>query len=86
MKGQTCYSYAMGIDENVLLLERDGFEIKKDGENYCVSFGIDLADTWEEFCADEFEKRILERVSERGKYGVHFQYGKRHKALRSATV
>ena len=49
MKGQTCYSYAMGFDENVLMLERNGFEIKKDGENYCVSFGIDLADTWEEF-------------------------------------
>ena len=29
MKGQTCYSYAMGFDENVLLLERNGFEIKK---------------------------------------------------------
>lgn len=29
MKGQTCYSYAMGFDENVLLLERDGFDIKK---------------------------------------------------------
>ena len=46
------YSYVMGIDENIYKLEKEGFVIEKDNDNYQVSFPEDKAQIWEDFiCA-----------------------------------
>lgn len=37
------YSYVMGIDENIYILESEGFVIEKDNDNYQVSFPEDKA-------------------------------------------
>lgn len=43
------YSYVMGIDENIYKLEKEGFVIEKDNDNYQVSFPEDKAQIWEDF-------------------------------------
>lgn len=44
-----CYSYVMGVDESVLSLAKYGFDVKRDGENYTVTFSKDKASIWEDF-------------------------------------
>ena len=44
-----CYSYVMGIDESVLSLTTYGFDVKRDGDNYTVTFPKDKAPIWEDF-------------------------------------
>ena len=39
----------MGIDENIYKLEKEGFVIEKDNDNYQVSFPEDKAQIWEDF-------------------------------------
>ena len=43
------YSYVMGIDTSIYNLEKDGFIIEPDGNNYKVSFKGDKAGKWEKF-------------------------------------
>ncbi len=49
------YSYVMGIDENIYRLEKEGFVIEKDNDNYQVSFSEDKAEIWEEFIKQYLE-------------------------------
>lgn len=49
------YSYAMGIDESVTKLVSQGFTIKRDGENYTVSFPKENAPIWEAFMLDKLK-------------------------------
>lgn len=43
------FSYAMGMTEEIYNLEKEGFIIEKDGEDFKVSFDKKLADKWETF-------------------------------------
>lgn len=43
------YSYVMGVDESILELKNQGFQIENDGENYKIAFPKDKASVWEEF-------------------------------------
>ena len=52
---QLCYSYVMGIDNSILLLNEQGFDIKPDGDNYTVSFPKYKAAVWEEFIANHLQ-------------------------------
>lgn len=45
----------MGVDESILSLTQHGFCIKKDGNNYQVSFPRDKAEVWEEFIKEHLE-------------------------------
>lgn len=48
---QLCYSYVMGIDNSILLLNEQGFDIKPD----TVSFPKYKAAVWEEFIANHLQ-------------------------------
>ena len=50
-----CYSYVMGIDESVLSLTKYGIDVKRDGENYTVTFSKDKAPIWEEFISNHLQ-------------------------------
>ena len=52
---QMCFSYVMGIDNSILLLNEQGFDIKPDGDNYTVSFPKYKAAVWEEFIANHLQ-------------------------------
>lgn len=39
----------MGIDESILSLTKYGFDVKRDGENYTVTFSKYKAPIWEDF-------------------------------------
>ena len=41
------YSYVMGVDETIYNLEKEGFEVIKDGNNYMVSFPESKVAEWE---------------------------------------
>ncbi len=43
------HSYVMGIDDSILELRNQGFQIENDGENYKIAFPKDKASVWEEF-------------------------------------
>lgn len=43
------YSYVMGIDESILSLEKKGFIIEKNQNDYQVSFSESNFQVWEEF-------------------------------------
>jgi len=49
------YSYVMGIDKSIFELEKQGFVIEKDGENYQISFPKDKAQVWEDFIKQHLE-------------------------------
>lgn len=44
-----CYSYVMGMDDSIMSLSEQGFDIKPDGNNYTVSFPKHMAPLWEDF-------------------------------------
>lgn len=44
-----CYSYVMGIGESILSLNSSGFDIRRDGENYTVTFPMILSSEWEKY-------------------------------------
>ena len=44
-----CYSYVMGMDDSIMSLNGQGFDIKPDGNNYTVSFPKYMAHLWEDF-------------------------------------
>ncbi len=49
------YSYAMGIGKQIYDLKKQGFKIKKCGEDYKVKFPRDKAKIWEEFIAENLD-------------------------------
>ena len=44
-----CYSYVMGIDDSILSLKEQGFDVNPDGSNYTVSFPKCCSALWEDF-------------------------------------
>lgn len=50
------YSYAMGVDDSVEQLSKEGFLIERDGGNYKVSFPADRAARWEGFISERLEE------------------------------
>lgn len=49
------HTYVMGIDNSIFDLEKQGFLIQKDGNNYTVSFPETKAELWEEFIKEHLE-------------------------------
>lgn len=59
------YSYVMGVTDNILKLENQGFIIEKDHDDYLVSFPSDQFKIWEKFILDDNnEKEILKLCCE----------------------
>ena len=50
-----CYSYVMGTDDAVLSLGQRGFDVKRDGENYTVTFPKVLSYEWENFISENLK-------------------------------
>lgn len=49
------HSYVMGIDDSILMLKAEGFDIKNDGSNYMVAFPKEISPVWESFIAQHLE-------------------------------
>ena len=49
------HSYVMGITDVIMELTTNGFEIKKDGNNYMVSFPREKCSAWEGFISNHLE-------------------------------
>ena len=49
------YSYVMGIDNSIFELEKEGFIIENDGENYMVKIPNKKVEMWEEFIKKTLE-------------------------------
>lgn len=49
------YTYVMGMDNGIFDLEKHGFKIERDWDNYKVSFPRDKAELWEEFIKNHLE-------------------------------
>lgn len=49
------YSYAMGMNEEIYELEKDGFIIEKDDNDFRITFNKKLANKWEEFVYEHLE-------------------------------
>ena len=45
----------MGIDDSIMELTTEGFEIKNDGNNYMVAFPNDKCAVWERFISSHLE-------------------------------
>lgn len=43
------YSYAMGMNEEIYELEKEGFIIEKDDNDFMITFNKDMANKWEDF-------------------------------------
>lgn len=43
------YSYAMGMNEEMYELEKEGFIIEKDDNDFMITFNKDMANKWEDF-------------------------------------
>ena len=43
------YSYVMGMNEEIYELEKDGFIIEKNDNDFMISFSKKLTNKWEEF-------------------------------------
>ena len=54
-KTQTFCSYAMGMGEEILALENEGFSIQRDGENYTAVFPAEKASRWEAFVREHLQ-------------------------------
>lgn len=55
MEYNICYSYAMGMSDDIYELEKDGFIIEKDNSDFRVIFNKKLASKWEEFVINHLE-------------------------------
>ena len=49
------YSYVMGIDNSINVLEVDGFIIEKGRNNYMISFPEEKSQIWEDFITKHLE-------------------------------
>ena len=49
------HSYVMGIDDAIMALKAEGFEIQSDGSNYMVAFPKEKRFVWESFIANHLE-------------------------------
>ncbi len=48
-------SYVMGMSDEILALEKEGFRIQRDGENYMVLIPEEAASRWEAFVTDHLQ-------------------------------
>ena len=55
MEYNLCYSYAMGMSDDIYELEKDGFIIEKDNSDFRVIFNKELAPKWEKFVTNHLE-------------------------------
>ena len=55
MEYNICYSYAMGMSNEIYELEKDGFIIEKDDNDFRVTFSKELSNRWEEFVIKHLE-------------------------------
>lgn len=44
-----CYSYAMGMNDDILSLRDHGFAVERDGANFTLAFAAEKAAEWEKF-------------------------------------
>ena len=51
-----CHSYVMGMDDSIYKLEKHGFIIEKEWDNYKVSFAEDKAYIWEDLVSRHLKK------------------------------
>ena len=49
------HSYAMGIDNRIMMLQNQDFDIQNDGDNFMVSFPKEKSSVWEEFIKQYLE-------------------------------
>lgn len=49
------HSYVMGIDDTIMSLATEKFEIKRDGSNYMVAFPREKSTDWEAFIDNHLE-------------------------------
>ena len=49
------YSYVMGIDNKIMALTTEGFEIRNDGSNYMIAFPPEKYSVWEKFISKHLE-------------------------------
>lgn len=49
------HSYVMGVGNSILELQKEGFIIENDGDNYMISFPKEKSVMWEEFIAKHLE-------------------------------
>lgn len=54
-KDLNCISYAMGVDDSIYDLKKDGFEITEDDGDYKVRFNSDKASIWEKYITDHIQ-------------------------------
>lgn len=50
-----CYSYVMGVSDEIKKLEQYGFKIQNKGNNYMISFPQDKSIIWEEYISYEIK-------------------------------
>ncbi len=61
------HSYVMGANDSIFELEKHGFTIEKEWNNYMVSFPIDKSNLWEEYISKHLELGYWnEYISENG--------------------
>ncbi|MBQ8641938.1 MAG: hypothetical protein IJ480_06935 [Clostridia bacterium] len=82
------HSYVMGADDSVFALEQHGFHIRRDGENYMVSFPPENAELWEAYIrghlAEEYWNEYL--AEDRVVFLFHLPAGfRRYEAERFRT-
>lgn len=51
-----CYSYVMGMKDEIFSLEEQGFTVCRDGENYTVTFPKESAPLWEDFVSSHLPR------------------------------
>ena len=76
------YSYVMGIDNKIMELASQGFEIQNDGDNFMVSFPEEKSDVWEGFIKKYLELGYWNEylTNDRGVFLFHLEDGiKRYK-------
>lgn len=49
------YTYVMGIDDSIYELEKEDFQIERDGGNFMVTFPEDKSAVWETFISSHLE-------------------------------
>ena len=51
-----CYSYVMGMKDEIFSLKEQGFTVCRDGENYTVTFPKESAPLWEAFVSSHLPR------------------------------
>ena len=54
-----CYSYVMGMKDEIFSLKEQGFTVCRDGENYTVTFPKELTSLWEAFVSSHLPRVVF---------------------------